>query len=482
MNRNADVSEISFAEISKSIAEPVKDGIDSLLWKELEKNHQKIIVLDDDPTGVQTVHDVSVYTRWDTESIEAGFAESNNLFYILTNSRSLSADETERLHRSIAETILSVSEKTKKDFLLISRSDSTLRGHYPLETETLRNTIERHTGQKFDGEILCFFFKEGGRFTVDNIHYVQYGDTLIPAGKTEFASDKTFGYTSSDLRDYIEEKTSGRCKASDTVSITLEDLRAHNFDKIEAQLMGVHDFQKVIVNAIDATDVKVFCIALYRASTKGKKFIFRSAAALVKEMGGISERPLLTCAEMNVKKTGSGGLVIIGSHTKKTTEQLNALLDTGTVTAIPFDSDLVLQKGLLEKEIERVTEKAERLIREGKTAVVFTNRKLLTVAGDTKEAALQRSVEISYALQSIVSHLNVEPAFIIAKGGITSSDIGTKALGVRRATVMGQLCPGIPVWQLGREAKFPGIPYVIFPGNVGTLDTLKEACEKLLQK
>ncbi len=175
-------------------------------------------------------------------------------------------------------------------------------------------------------------------------------------------------------------------------------------------------------------------------------------------------------------------MVIIGSHTKKTTEQLNALLDTGTVTAIPFDSDLVLQKGLLEKEIERVTEKAERLIREGKTAVVFTNRKLLTVAGDTKEAALQRSVEISYALQSIVSHLNVEPAFIIAKGGITSSDIGTKALGVRRATVMGQLCPGIPVWQLGREAKFPGIPYVIFPGNVGTLDTLKEACEKLLQK
>ena len=480
MNCKTCVPEIPFAEISASIPAPVKDEIDSLLRKEIEKNHRKIIALDDDPTGVQTVHDVSVYTRWDTESVEAGFAEPNNLFYILTNSRSLSAEETERLHRTVAETILSVSEKTKKDFLLISRSDSTLRGHYPLETETLRTVIERHTGYKFDGEILCFFFKEGGRFTAGNIHYVQYGDMLVPAGKTEFAQDKTFGYTSSDLRDYIEEKTSGRCKACDTVSITLEDLRAHDFDKIEAQLMSVHDFQKVIVNALDVTDIKVFCIALYRALAKGKKFIFRSAAALVKEMGGVSDRPLLTYEEMNVKKAGFGGLIIIGSHTKKTTEQLQALLDTGTVMAIPFDSDLVLQKELLQKEIERVTKKTKQLIREGKTAVVFTNRKVLTVAGDTKEAALQRSVEISYALQSIVSQLEIEPAFIIAKGGITSSDIGTKALGVRRATVMGQICPGIPVWQLGTEAKFPGIPYIIFPGNVGALDTLKEACEKLL--
>ena len=457
-----------------------KKEVDFLLQAELKKNARKIIVLDDDPTGVQTVHDVSVYTCWDKKSIEAGFAESNNLFYILTNSRGLSADAAEHLARTIAQTIISVSRTTKKNFLLISRSDSTLRGHYPLETETLRKVIELNTRQRIDGEILCFFFEEGERFTVDDIHYVQYNNMLIPAGETEFARDKTFGYTSSNLCDYIEEKTSGQYKASDTISIALRDLRLLNFDKIEAQLMDVHDFQKIIVNAIDTMDVKVFCIAVYRALAKGKEFIFRSAASLVKGMGGISEQALLTRSELNLNKGANGGLIIIGSYTQKTTEQLYKLLENKKVVAVPFDSDLILQKELLQKEIERVVKKSEQLIEEGKTAVVFTNRRLLTMPGDTKEVLLQRSVEISHALQSIVSNLKVKPTFIIAKGGITSSDIGTKALSVRKATVLGQLCPGVPVWCLGPESKFPSMPYIIFPGNVGSANTLRDACEKLL--
>ncbi|MGI5173738.1 hydroxyacid dehydrogenase [Treponema sp. OMZ 840] len=473
-------SHISFADISEKLPEYDKDTVTELLQKEVQKNNRKIVVLDDDPTGVQTVHDVSVYTRWDKESITAGFLEKNPLFYILTNSRSLSAHESEILHRAVTQTIISVSKELKRDFLLISRSDSTLRGHYPLETEIMREVFESKLKHKIDGEILCFFFKEGGRFTIDNTHYVQYGDNLIPAGQTEFAQDKTFGYSASDLCNYIEEKTKGRCKASDVVSISLADLRTLQFEKIEAQLMSARNFQRIVVNAVDAFDVKVFCIAAYRAIAKGKKFIFRSAAALVKEMGGIADRPLLTRKELNIQDDNCAGLIIVGSHTQKTTEQLYTLLDTGKVTAVPFDSDLVLKKELLQKEIERVTNEVEKSIKTGISAAVFTKRKLLSITNDTKEAALQRSVEISHALQSIVSHLNVKPAFIIAKGGITSSDIGTKALGVRKATVQGQLCPGVPVWQLGPESVFPGIPYVIFPGNVGGTNTLQEAYEKLM--
>ena len=476
----SDKSKILFANVLKKLPEYDKITVDALLQEEVQKNNRKIVVLDDDPTGVQTVHAVSVYTRWDKESITAGFLEENSLFYILTNSRSLSARETEILHRTVTETIVTVSQELKRDFLLISRSDSTLRGHYPLETETIREVIESELKYKIDGEILCFFFKEGGRFTVDNIHYVQYGNDLIPAGQTEFAQDKTFGYNSSDLRNYIEEKTTGRCKACDIVSISLDDLRTLQFEKIETQLMNIRNFQRIVVNAVDAFDVKVFCIAVYRAIARGKKFIFRSAAALVKEMGGITDRPLLTRKELSTQNNNCAGLVIVGSHTQKTTEQLYTLLHTGKATAIPFDSDLVLKKELLQHEIERVTNEAEKSMKAGKTAVVFTKRELLSVANDTKEAALQRSVEISYALQSIVSRLCKKPAFIIAKGGITSSDIGTKALGVRRATVMGQLCPGVPVWQLGPESAFPGIPYVIFPGNVGGINTLNEAHEKLI--
>ena len=61
--------------------------VDKLLAEEIAKNNRKIVVLDDDPTGVQTVHDIHVYTGWDEESIRKGFLEENNLFYILTNSR-----------------------------------------------------------------------------------------------------------------------------------------------------------------------------------------------------------------------------------------------------------------------------------------------------------------------------------------------------------------------------------------------------------
>ena len=112
--------------------------------------------------------------------------------------------------------------------------------------------------------------------------------------------------------------------------------------------------------------------------------------------------------------------------------------------------------------------------------MVYTKRKLLSIANDTKEEALLRSVKISDAVQSLVGKLNVTPAFVIAKGGITSSDIGTKALRVKKANVMGQICPGIPVWQTGEESKFPLTPYVIFPGNVGEVTTLREAVEVLL--
>ena len=113
--------------------------------------------------------------------------------------------------------------------------------------------------------------------------------------------------------------------------------------------------------------------------------------------------------------------------------------------------------------------------RSGKTAVCFTRRTLLTREDDTKESALVRSVKISDGVRRLVGQLGVKPAFGVAKGGITSSDVATKALGIRRADVLGQICPGIPVWRCGPEGRFPGVPLVVFPGNVGDAETLKEA-------
>ena len=201
----------------KPIDEP---KMDELLQKEIAGNRTKIVVLDDDPTGVQTVHDISVYTNWEKESIRQGFEEENNLFYVLTNSRGFTEEQTRKAHHEIAAVCDEVAKECGKDYIFISRSDSTLRGHFPLETKILKEDYEKNTGKTVDGEIMCPFFKEGGRFTVNNVHYVKYGEELVPANETEFARDKTFGYTAPTFPEYIEEKTKGAFKAEDVVCIS----------------------------------------------------------------------------------------------------------------------------------------------------------------------------------------------------------------------------------------------------------------------
>ena len=259
------------------------------------------------------------------------------------------------------------------------------------------------------------------------------------------------------------------------ICISLEDIHDMAFDKIEAQLMSVKDFNKIIVNAVDYADLKVFCVALYRAMAKGKVFMFRTAAAIVKVMGGVTDQPLLTRAQMVVKETDNGGIIVVGSHTNKTTAQVEELKKLTEIEFVELDATLVRD----EEEVQRCLAKEEECIRAGKTVCCYTTRALITADTGDKEDELRLSVRISDAVQSLVGRLTVTPSFVIAKGGITSSDVGTKALAVKRANVLGQIRPGIPVWQTGEESKFPQTPYVIFPGNVGENTTLREAVEVL---
>lgn len=462
------------AAVLEDFPKHLKSYIDSRLSNAVALSPHKIIVLDDDPTGVQTVHGISVYTDWSLDSIRAGFLENNKLFFILTNSRSFTVEQTVQTHQEIAARIAKIAKELDREYFIISRGDSTLRGHYPIETATLKEVEESVNSYSMDGEILCPFFKEGGRYTINNIHYVMIGSQLIPAGKTEFAEDKTFGYHSSNLCHYIEEKTNGNYQANHITNISLKSLRAVEIPKITQQLLQITDFNKVIVNATDLYDVKVFCIALYQALEQGKHFSYRVAASFVKALINSIDKPLLTRRDMISHDTAHGGLIMVGSHTKKTTAQLNRLRELVGILFIEMNSDLVLTDGALDSEVDRVIHLCEQALSQGQTAAVYTKRKLLPLKNNNRESALLYSVKISEAVQSIVSGLSVTPSFIIAKGGITSSDIGVKALQVKKAKVLGQIHPGIPIWKTGRESKFPQIPYVIFPGNVGEEMTLKE--------
>ena len=213
---------------------------------------------------------------------------------------------------------------------------------------------------------------------------------------------------------------------------------------------------------------------------RGRNYTVRCAAALVKALGNISDRPLLTREEMVTAASGHGGIIVVGSHTKKTTAQLEALKAVKGIEFIEMNSDLVLTPGALEQEAAEITARCSALIAQGVTCCVSTKRTVLTLEGDTPEEALLRSVRISDAVQSCVAGLTEVPAFVVAKGGITSSDVGVKALRTRRAWVLGQIRPGIPVWRTDEDSRFPGVPYVIFPGNVGEESTLREAVELLL--
>ncbi|RQD71867.1 MAG: hydroxyacid dehydrogenase [Tindallia sp. MSAO_Bac2] len=464
------------------------DNYSKSLIEEIEKQYlkavkllnRKIVVLDDDPTGIQTVHGVYVFTGWTQAMMEDGFSNPENIFYILTNSRSFSKQKTKKVHEIIAKEVIVASEKSGKNYIIISRSDSTLRGHYPLETETLRRTIESASGKKYDGEILIPFFSEGGRITVNNTHYLLEKDRLIPVSESEFAKDKSFGYKHAHLGEFVEEKTAGEYKAEECEYISINDLRSLKVDEITHQLMKVKDYGKIIVNAENYYDMKVFVIALVKAILDGKEYLFRSAASFPKTLSGIADKPYLKAEELVSPKANNGGIILIGSHVRKTTEQMKCLLNSGlALTEVEFNQHLVMDDEKMEVEVNRVRQIVDYSISQGRHVVVYTKRERYDLDTEDQEEQLRVSVKISDALTEIIKRLEAQPGFMITKGGITSSDIGTKAIGVQKAYVMGQAIPGVPVWMTGAESKFPHMPLIIFPGNVGDENALKDIVERL---
>lgn len=449
-------------------------------WEKVRPSFtHKIIVLDDDPTGVQTVHDIPVFTDWADKDIEEVFQEERQMVFILTNSRAFSETKTTEVHQDIARRVAEESKKTNMPFILISRGDSTMRGHYPLETEVLKETLEAHSNLTYDGEIIMPFFKEGGRLTVDDVHYIKQADNYLPAGDSEFAKDRMFGFKSSNLRDYIDEKTEGQYPKEEVISISLDELRSLDIDAILNKLSQTNNFDKVVVNAVTEDDVKAFSIALLQAIEQGKNFLYRTAASFTKVIGDVSSRPYLTKEELIQSSNKKGGLIVIGSHVQKTTDQLNELKELDKVAFVEFKVSVVKDKQAFDQEIARVQAFIDDHLSKGQTVCIYTSRERLDLGEGMQEEELALSVKISDAVTQFVNECQAVPRYVIAKGGITSSDVGTKGLEVKKAEVAGQITAGVPVWKTGETSKFPNIPYIIFPGNVGENDTLKKVVEHL---
>ncbi|MHB0876216.1 MAG: four-carbon acid sugar kinase family protein [Anaerolineae bacterium] len=449
------------------------DGLRAEIRRRLEATATTVVVVDDDPTGTQTVHDVPILTTWGEAELAAEIRTGEPAFYVLSNSRSLAPRPAQDLARTLGAN-LAAARSAGRAVAPISRSDSTLRGHYPAETDALADGL----GMRPDGVIIAPYFREGGRYTIGDVHYVLEGERLVPAADTESARDHAFGYRHSNLRRWVEEKSRGRWRASDVASLPLDLIRGGGPDAVAGVLATVHGGRPVVVNAACDRDLEVVVMGLLAAEEAGKRFLCRTAASFAKVRAGIADRGLLAASELlGEAPDAGGGLIVVGSYVPRSTRQLQALLASGHWQQIELPVPRLLDAALAEAALAEARQQLARHLTAGHDVVLFTSRRLET--GATAEESLAVGCAVSRALVSLVAGLERAPRFLIAKGGITSSDVATAGLGVRRALVLGQIAPGVPVWRLGPESRFPGLPYVVFPGNVGSDATLAEVATSL---
>ncbi|MHC4084928.1 MAG: four-carbon acid sugar kinase family protein [Planctomycetota bacterium] len=432
----------------------------------IECSPASLVVLDDDPTGTQTVYDVPVLTNWKVQTLADEFSKRMPLFYILTNSRSLHQDDAVSLAREIGTNVLQASRQTNRSFEVISRSDSTLRGHFPSEVDALADAVCLREAVL----VIIPFFEEGGRYTIGDVHYVREEGQLVPAAQTPFAKDAVFGYKNSNLRQWVEEKTKGRILASSVQSLSIDEIRKEGPDYITKKFFQCAPVGAYVVNAADYRDLEVVTLGLLNAQFEGVRFLFRTAASFIRIRAGLSARPLLTANEMDSAVDKAGGLIIVGSHVPRSSQQLAHVLQNAKVQSIELNVEKILSPQYRNDEIQGAVKFVEEALSECRDVMVYTSRKLIT--GKDDESSLSIGNQISQGLVEIVSLMSVRPRYILAKGGITCSDIATQGLGIERARVLGQILPGVPVWRSGPESKFLDLPYIVFPGNVGEADAI----------
>lgn len=442
------------------------------IQKQIETDGRKVVVLDDDPTGTQTIHGLPVLTEWSVEMLAAELHNDMPAFYILTNSRSMPLPDAQKLNAEIGTNLTAAAAQARGGFAIISRSDSTLRGHFPGEVAALAEAFE----QTFDGWIINPFFLEGGRYTVDDVHYVDEDGVLVPAAQTEFACDRAFGYASSNLRDWVAEKTGGQIAAGDVASVSIADLRSGGPEFVTDFLMNISDGRCCVINAAGYRDLEVFVQGLLAAEAHGKRFLYRTAASFVQVRAGISPRPLLAPADLKLPP-GGGGLIVIGSYVPRSTQQFAALRSSTEISQTEINVSALLDNGLCHDEISRVVKMAEQTLRRGNDMLIFTGRRLVT--GKDAESNLHIGQKVSQGLIDVAQRIQTAPRYILAKGGITASDIATRALNVKKAMVLGQILPGVPVWRLGAESRFADMAYIVFPGNVGDDQALAKIVQQL---
>jgi len=434
---------------------------------------RRIAVLDDDPTGSQTVHDVAVVTVLDPDEIAAGLDGPGSTCFILTNTRSMGESDVIALNTRVGRTLFELSRRFGAPVDVVSRSDSTLRGHVIAEVTALDAVRREVLGSGYDGVLLVPAYLEAGRFTVGDVHWARVDGEPRAVGDTEFARDATFGFSSSNLREFVAEKSGGTIEPDQVHSITLDDIRRGGPQRVAEILDGVTGGAFVVVNAVDYADLDVVVLGLLDAQADGKSFLYRTGPSFPQPLAGLDPQPPLQASDIWPGGPPAGhGLVVVGSHVGLTSRQVAVARERGGLTEVELDVTAVTDPARRDAHVVEVTTRVVDALA-GSEVLLFTSRTLLR---DTDPAvSLEIARQVSTAVIEVVRGAVVaEPAWVVAKGGITSHDVAVRGLGIRRATVLGQLLPGLVSVFRPVEAlpEVVGTPYVVFAGNVGDDGTL----------
>jgi uncharacterized protein YgbK (DUF1537 family) len=461
------------AEVFAALPQPLPDddGIRESVRAMRAADGLLLGVLDDDPTGSQAVYDVQAVTVLEEDAYEAALAGAAGTCFVLTNTRSLDEPAAAGLTALAARGLMAVAQRRGARIQLVSRSDSTLRGHVMAEVAAIQATHREMLGGGFDGVLLVPAFLEAGRLTAADIHWARTGRDLVAVGETEFARDPVFGYTASDLRDFVAERSGGAIGRDDVRSISLADIRLGGPSRVHELLAEVRDGTWVVVNATEYSDLDTVACGALLAERAGKSFLFRTGPSFVRALSGLGPRAPLRGREIQPPgRRGGHGLIVVGSHVSQTSRQVAALRARGGTTDVELDVPSVVSGAgdVVAATAQRVASALGR-----SDVLLYTSRTLAAGRDGADSLAIARRVSAALS-RTVRGALAARPAWVVAKGGITSHDVAVHGLGIRRAEVAGQLFPGvISVFRpIDAAPGAIGMPYVVFAGNVGDDGTL----------
>ena len=441
----------------------------------------KIIIFDDDPTGSQTVYGCPLLLNWDEKTLEKAFTTSSPLIFILANTRSLSSVLADKKTKEICASIKKFFVRkgiSKNDFFYISRGDSTLRGHGVLEPAILEEELG-----PFHATFHIPAFLEGGRTTENGTHYLNG----IPVHETDFGRDKIFGFSTSDLSKWIEEKSFGEIQAKNILHVEIKqlDMAFKNEDGFKSLLCFLSKLENnisVVVDAKSPHHLETFARAIKLVS-KEKRFLFRTAASFINSFSELPPNPKDTADLVSLKLKNNNfeykpGLIMVGSHVKLAADQLDVLLKDNSCEGLEIPVSKLANIFALENSqgdllgLERILlSRIDNILNAKKTPVLYTTREEIKFS--SQAIRMKFGLELAEFMGILVGKITHKLGYIISKGGITTQALLQKGLNFKQVILQGQILPGLSIVKSNSHQS--DLPIITFPGNLGNERTLLES-------